>query len=170
MISSVKSKKGFRFARHSQKVILLLCLVEIHRSLIFSAIFNNGLSYVWSSMFDPSKPKIGCLSSISKRWTRSSPFDVRKNDVRVCSMNNLVNLVKGFWVWCLMSVCSKPKFRCSSLIINRWTCSSLLNVQKMMFEFVRCSIKWCSNQSWAPKLVTFFFNFGHFWWIKISTN
>ena len=48
-----------------------------------------------SSMFDRSKPKIGCSSSITKRWTRSSLFDVRKNDVRVCSMSNLGNLVKA---------------------------------------------------------------------------
>ena len=129
MISSVKSKKGFRFARHFQKVTLLLCLVEIHKSLLFSTIFINGLSYVWSSMFDRLKPKIGCSSSISKRWTHTSPFNVQKNDVRVCSMNNLVKLVKAFWVRCSMFVRSKPKFRCSSSIINRWTRLSLFDVR-----------------------------------------
>ena len=36
-----------------------------------------------------------------------------------------------------MSDRSKPKFRCSSSIINRWTCSSSFDVQKMMFEFDR---------------------------------
>ena len=58
-----------------------------------------------------------------------------KNDVGVCSMNNLVNLVKDFLVRYLMSVCSKPKFRCycSSSIINSWTRSSSCNVRKMMF-------------------------------------
>ena len=34
-------------------------------------------------------------------------------------------------------------FRCSSSIINRWTCSSSFNVRKMMFKFFRCLIKWC---------------------------
>ena len=29
-------------------------------------------------MFDRSKPKIGCSSSITNRWTRSSSFEVRK--------------------------------------------------------------------------------------------
>ena len=57
---------------------------------------SDGSNYVRSSMFDRSKPKIGCPSSISKRWTRSSSF----------------------------------------------------NVQKMMFEFVWCSIKWCSTHHW----------------------
>ena len=63
----------------------------------------------------------------------ASPFNVWKSDVWVCLMNNRV---KAVWVWCLMSVCSKPKFRCLSSIINRWTCSSLSVVQKMMFELV----------------------------------
>ena len=44
-----------------------------------------------------------------------------------------------------MSVHSKPNFRCSSSIINRGTRSSLFDVQKMMFEFVRCLIKWYST-------------------------
>ena len=52
------------------------------------------------------------------------------------------NLVKAFCDGCLISVRSKPKFRCSSSIINRGTRSSLFDVQKMMFEFVRCLIKW----------------------------
>ena len=33
-------------------------------------------------MSDRPKPKIGCSSLITKRWTCSSLFDVRKNDVR----------------------------------------------------------------------------------------
>ena len=41
-------------------------------------------------MFDRSKPNIGRSSSITIRRTRSSSFDVRKNDVRVSSMSNLV--------------------------------------------------------------------------------
>ena len=71
-----------------------------------------------------------------------SIFNGRKNDVWVCSMNNLV---KAFWVRCLMFVLLRQKFKCSSSIINRWTRSSLFNVQKMMFKFVRCLIKWCST-------------------------
>ena len=41
-----------------------------------------------------------------------------------------------------MSVSSKPKFRCLSSIINKWTRFSLLDVQlRSMFDFVRfCSI------------------------------
>ena len=42
-----------------------------------------------------------------------------------------------------MFICSKPKIGCSSSIINKWTCSSSFDVQKMMFEFVLCSVKWC---------------------------
>ena len=55
----------------------------------------DGSNYVRSSMFDCSKPKIECSSSITKRLTRSSPFDVRKKDIRVCSMINLVNIAKA---------------------------------------------------------------------------
>ena len=40
---------------------------------------------------------------------------------------------------------SKPKIGCSSSITNKWTRSSSFDVRKMMFEFVRCSIKWCST-------------------------
>ena len=46
-------------------------------------------------MFDLSKPKIGCSSSINNRLTRSSSFDVEKNYVQVSSMSNLVNLEKA---------------------------------------------------------------------------
>ena len=40
---------------------------------------------------------------------------------------------------------SKPKLGCSSSITNRWTGLSSFKVRTMMFKFVRCSIKWCSN-------------------------
>ena len=46
-------------------------------------------------MFNHSKPKIGCSSLIIKICTRSNLFDVRKNDVQVSLMSNLVNLAKG---------------------------------------------------------------------------
>ena len=39
--------------------------------------------------------------------------------------------------------CSKPKIGRLCSITDRWTYSSSFDVRKMMFEFVRCSIKWC---------------------------
>ena len=57
-------------------------------------------------------------------------------------MNNLGNRLKAFRVRCSMSVHSKPKFRCLSSIINRCTRLSLSDVQKVVFEFVRYSMKW----------------------------
>ena len=42
---------------------------------------SDGLNNVRSSMFDRSKPKIGCWSSISKKRTHSSQFDVPKYGV-----------------------------------------------------------------------------------------
>ena len=95
---------------------------------------------VWCSIVQG--PKIGCSSSITKRWTRSRQFNVRKNDVLVCSMINSLILVKAFYIWCLTSVRWKPKFRCLISIINRWTHSSMFDVRKIMFAFVRCSLKW----------------------------
>ena len=41
-----------------------------------------------------------------------------------------------------MFVCSKSKIGCSSSITNRWTRSSSFDVQKMMFKFDWCSMKW----------------------------
>ena len=49
---------------------------------------SDGSNNVQSSIFDSLKPKIGCLSSITNRWTRSSSFDVS-------SKSNLVNQVKA---------------------------------------------------------------------------
>ena len=39
-------------------------------------------------------------------------------------------------IWFFVCV-FKPKIGCSSSITNRWTCLSLFNVRKMMFELVR---------------------------------
>ena len=50
------------------------------------------------------------------------------------------NYVRSF-----MFDCSKPNMWCSSSITKRWTRLSLFDVQKMMFVFVWCSIKWFSN-------------------------
>ena len=55
---------------------------------------SDGSNNVGSSMFDCSKPKIECCSLITNRWTCSSSFiNVRKKDVRVSSMSNLLNVV-----------------------------------------------------------------------------
>ena len=54
---------------------------------------SDGSNNVGSSMSNRSKPKIGCSSSITNRLTCSNSFDVRKNDVQVSLMINLVNLV-----------------------------------------------------------------------------
>ena len=58
---------GISFLRNWSKNLANMCLF-----------FSDGSNYVRSSMFDRSKPKIGCSSSITIRWTRSSLFDVRK--------------------------------------------------------------------------------------------
>ena len=43
-----------------------------------------------------SKPEIGWMFEFA--YHKMNMFDARKNDVRVCLMNDLVNLVKAFWV------------------------------------------------------------------------
>ena len=89
------------------------------------------------------KARKGCLSSFTKCWTCSSWFDAQKSDVRVCSMSDLVNPVLHILVLptkkvqCLMSVCLRMFL---SSIIKGWTRLSLFDVQKMIFEFIRCSI------------------------------
>ena len=57
---------------------------------------SDGLNYVQSSMFYFLKPKIGWSNLIIKSWTFSSLFDVHKTDVRVCSRNDLANIVRAF--------------------------------------------------------------------------
>ena len=49
-------------------------------------------------MFERSKAKKECSSSITNRWIRSNSFNVWKNDGWVCSMSNLVNLVIALFV------------------------------------------------------------------------
>ena len=51
-------------------------------------------------MFDHSKAKIGYSSSISNKWTHSSLFDVRKNDVQVSLMSKSSESHIRFDVWC----------------------------------------------------------------------
>ena len=118
----------------ASKLSFWLDLIKVKMIWVRLVKISDGWNYVRNSMFDRSKPKIECSRSITKRWTHSSLFDVRKNDGRVSSMNNLINQVKAFKVWYSISIRNKPKFRCSSSIINRWTCSSFFNVQKMMFN------------------------------------
>ena len=90
---------------------------------------GDVLNYIWSWMFDRSKPKIVCSSSITKGWTGASSFDVRKNNVRVCSKSNLVNLVK---------VLLDSKFDVRSLEAKNRVFE--FDHQKMnMVEFGRCS-------------------------------
>ena len=110
--------------------------------------FSDGSNYVRSSMFDRSKPKIGCSSSITNRWTCSSSFDVQKNDVQVSSMSNLVNIVKAL----LSSMFEFLSFEAKNRVFE-------FDPQYMnTFEFVRCSkidvrvrsIKWCSTHHYLP--------------------
>ena len=124
-------------------------------------------------MFDRSKPKIGCSSLITIRWTCSGSFDVRKNDVPVCLMSNLVNISIALLDSMYDVRCSKPKIGCLSSIINRWTCSGSFDVRKMMMEFVRCLMKWCltyhykkENDSNFPGIFWCFL-WGFFFW-KVS--
>ena len=105
-------------------------------------------------MFNRLKPE-GCLCSKTNRWTYSSLFNVQKNDVWVFSMDDLVNLVKAIWVGFSMPVCSKPKFRFSSSIMNIWT-HTYKYLVRLMFE------KWClgsfdvrKNGVW-PIITTFY--------------
>ena len=94
-------------------------------------------------MFVHSKSKLGFSSSTTNRWTHLSSFDVQKDEIRVSSTSDLENLV-------IAPLGSKFKVRsfeakkgCLCLITNRWTYLSSFNVQKMMYKFVLCSIKWC---------------------------
>ena len=89
---------------------------------------SDGSNNVRSSMFDLSMPKIGCSSSITIRWTRSSLFDVRKNDVRVSSMSNLGNLVKAL----LGSMLSKKMERKMKI---RKVSESKLKIRKILTQF-----------------------------------
>ena len=73
-----------------------------------------------SSMFNCSKPKIRCLSFITYKWPRLSLFNVRQNDVQVCTMNNSVNIGKTFYVWCPFVQSQKVgvRVRSSLLVID----------------------------------------------------
>ena len=66
-------------------------LNRLGSDLNFKLVMGRTLFEVWCL-----RPKIGCSSSITKRWIRSSPFDVWKNDVWVCLMSSSVNLGKAF--------------------------------------------------------------------------
>ena len=72
---------------------------------------------------------------ITNKWTHSSPFDVGKNNVWVCSLCNLSNLVKAL-LDSMSNVCS---FEANNKVFVFY------HQQMHMLEFVRCSIKWCST-------------------------
>ena len=76
--------------------------------------FSDGPNNVRSSMFDRSKPKIWCSSSITNRRTRLSLFDVRFSSTSNLSSKSS----ESSQILCSMFVCSKPKIGCSSSITN----------------------------------------------------
>ena len=83
-------------------------LVSVGTSLelaIFHVLNSEGSNYVQNSMVDCSKPKIAYSSLITKRWTLLNSFDVQKNNVRVISISDLVNLVKAL-LGLMFHVCS----------------------------------------------------------------
>ena len=55
----------------------------------------------------------------------------------------------------------KPKIGCSSSIIKRWTCSSLFNVQKMMFKSIHCLIEWFCTHKYRKHLFEWHINYRH---------
>ena len=116
----------------------------------------GGLNFIPSLLNHVNKTVLKVVLIISQWWVElCSKFDVRlfkaKNmvvrvrlpkdeHVRVRLMFESVGC-EG--LLCSMSVCLKPKFRCLSSIINRWTCSSSFVVQKITLEFSRCLMKCC---------------------------
>ena len=92
-------------------------------------------------MFEFSKLKIGCSSSITKRWIPLSPCNVRKNDVQVCSMSDLVILINKGPIGSMFNVLSfKPKNR-------------MLEFNHQSFKFVRCSKNDVQVRSMFNKMV-----------------
>ena len=83
-LSSVSIESNFENDDVSEVVTVsnLLLTSVLEESFIWRsmspklAIFSDGSNNVWSSMFDRSKPKIGCLGLITNRWTHSSLFHV----------------------------------------------------------------------------------------------
>ena len=118
-------------------------MAKIPWKIAKNAIFSDGSNNVRSSMFDRSKAKIWCSSSITIRWTRSSSFDVRKNDVRVSSMSNLVNVVKTV----LGSKFDVRSFEAKNRVFEFYY------QQMNTFEFVRCSKNDVQVRSMFDKIV-----------------
>ena len=102
---------------------------------------SDGLNNFRSSMFDRSKPKIGCSSSITIRCL--SLFDVRKNDDPVSSMSNLVNVLKAL----LGSKFDVRSFEAKNRVFE------FDHQQMHMFEFVRCSKNFVRVRSMFDKTV-----------------
>ena len=92
-------------------------------------------------MFVRSQKYIGCLSSITKSWTHSSPFNVCRNYVIVFSISDSVNLVMALigLVSDVRSFEAKNRVLSSILLIKE-------QVQvRSIFKFIRIKLKWCSN-------------------------
>ena len=83
-------------------------------------------------MFGRSKPKIGCSSSINNRRICSSLFNVRKHDVQMSLMSDLVNLVKS--------------------LLGSMFDVHLFQAKNRVFEF-HYQFLWCSSQfdEWFSK-------------------
>ena len=75
----------------------------------------------------------------------------------------LINDFSHFTPWIKWKKVQKVPFsikqKCSMSVRNstdlRWTCSSPFIVRKLMFESVRCSIKWCSTHHYLKLNITF---------------
>ena len=107
-------------------------------SAIFSfastnSVFCDGSNYVWSFK---SKNRVFEIN-----W-HLSLFDVQKNDVQICSISDLVNLIIALFGLICDVHSLKAKSRIFEFAIDKhiWVC---FNVQNMMFEFGRYLIKWC---------------------------
>ena len=72
------------------------------------------------TMFEVWSQTKRCLSSITKRWTHLSLFDVWRNDVRVCSINDLVNLIKTPYASWLHFMCLKHIKICKNMRKRHW--------------------------------------------------
>ena len=78
--------------------------------------------------------KLSCLNLILN-WIHSSLHDVRKNDIWNCSMSNSVNLVKAL----LGLMFYVHLFEANNMVLE------FDHQYTNTFEFVRCSMKWCST-------------------------
>ena len=154
--SNSKTWKSINFVKHLLTYIYNPKKSFKLKSWTFFIFISDGSNNVRSSMFDRSKPKIGCSSSITNRWTRSSSFDVRKNDVRDSLKSNLVNLVKAL----LGSKFDVRSFEAKNRVFE------FVHQQMNTFEFVRCSKNDVPVRSMFDKMVfdpSLLFSVIYFW-------